>query len=102
MDGRRLLFHLDSLVYSVFVILQVGLDPLMGTILEVSYLLFDVPTVPSPTRSAGSESILIGYVGTGIAFVMLDQPTHSGRSSLAGPLRVGDVRQRCGRGLAHR
>ena len=26
----------------------------MGTILEVSYLLFDVPTVPSPTRSAGS------------------------------------------------
>lgn len=100
------LFHLDSTVYSVFLILQVGLDPLqlvlMGTILEVSYLLFDVPTVPSPTRSAGSESILIGYVGTGIAFVMLDQPTHSGRSSLAGPLRVGDVRQRCGRGLAHR
>ena len=73
----------------------------MGTILEVSYLLFDVPTVPSPTRSAGSVDP-IGYVGTGIAFVMLDQPTHSGRSSLAGPLRVGDVRQRCGRGLAHR
>ena len=42
------LFHLDSTVYSVFLILQVGLDPLqlvlMGTILEVSYLLFEVPT----------------------------------------------------------
>jgi len=57
-DGRRLLFHLDSTVYSVFLILQVGLDPLqlvlMGTVLEVSYLLFDVPTGSSPTRSAGS------------------------------------------------
>ena len=42
------LFHLDSVVFSVFLILRVGLDPLelvlMGTILEVSYLLFEVPT----------------------------------------------------------
>jgi hypothetical protein len=39
-------FHPDSTVFSVFLILQVGLDPLqlvlMGTILEVSYLLFEI------------------------------------------------------------
>ena len=69
------LFHLDSTVFSVFLILQVGLDPLqlvlMGTILEVSYLLFEVPTGIVADTVSRKWSIVIGYVGTGIAFVML-------------------------------
>src|SRR5687768_14667480 len=69
------LFHLDSTVYSVFLILQVGLDPLqlvlMGTILEVSYLLFEIPTGIVADAVSRKWSIVIGYLGTGIAFVML-------------------------------
>ena len=102
------LFHLDSTVYSIFLILQVGLDPLqlvlMGTILEVSYLLFEVPTGIVADTVSRKWSIVIGYVGTGIAFVMLGIcRLVRDRSPLAGPLRrVGDVRQWRGRGLAHR
>jgi MFS transporter, DHA3 family, tetracycline resistance protein len=68
-------FHLDSTVYSVFLILQVGLDPLqlvlMGTILEVSYLLFEIPTGIVADSVSRKWSIVIGYLGTGIAFVLL-------------------------------
>lgn len=102
------LFHLDSTVFSVFLILQVGLDPLqlvlMGTILEVSYLLFEVPTGIVADTVSRKWSIVIGYVGTGIAFVMLGSARLvPGRSPLTGPLgRVGDVREWRGRGLAHR
>jgi DHA3 family tetracycline resistance protein-like MFS transporter len=68
-------FHLDSTVYSVFLILQVGLDPLelvlMGTILEVSYLLFEIPTGIVADAVSRKWSIVIGYLGSGIAFVML-------------------------------
>ena len=102
------LFHLDSTVFSVFLILQVGLDPLqlvlMGTILEVSYLLFEVPTGIVADTFSRKWSIVIGYVGTGIAFVMLGScRLVRGRRPLTGPLRrVGDVREWRGRGLAHR
>jgi MFS transporter, DHA3 family, tetracycline resistance protein len=68
-------FHLDSTVYSVFLILQVGLDPLqlvlMGTILEVSYLLFEIPTGIMADSISRKWSIVIGYLGTGAAFVLL-------------------------------
>ena len=68
-------FHLDSTVYSVFLILQVGLDPLqlvlMGTILEVSYLLFEIPTGVMADSISRKWSIVIGYLGTGVAFVLL-------------------------------
>lgn len=101
------LFHLDSTVYSVFLILQVGLDPLqlvlMGTILEVSYLLFEVPTGIVADTLSRKWSIVIGYVGTGIAFVMLGSADSFGVAALTGPLRrVGDVREWRGRGMAHR
>jgi len=69
------LFHLDSTVFSVFLILQVGLDPLqlvlMGTILEVSYLLFEIPTGIVADAVSRKWSIVIGYLGTGIAFIVL-------------------------------
>jgi DHA3 family tetracycline resistance protein-like MFS transporter len=68
-------FHLDSTVFSVFLILQVGLDPLqlvlMGTILEVSYLLFEIPTGIVADALSRKWSIVLGYLGTGIAFVLL-------------------------------
>jgi DHA3 family tetracycline resistance protein-like MFS transporter len=68
-------FHLDSTVFSVFLILQVGLDPLqlvlMGTILEVSYLLFEIPTGIVADALSRKWSIVIGYLGSGIAFVVL-------------------------------
>jgi MFS transporter, DHA3 family, tetracycline resistance protein len=81
------LFHLDSTVYSVFLILQVGLDPLqlvlMGTILEVSYLLFEVPTGIVADAVSRKWSIVIGYVGTGIAFVMLGSADSFGVAALS-------------------
>ena len=81
------LFHLDSTVYSVFLILQVGLDPLqlvlMGTILEVSYLLFEVPTGIVADTVSRKWSIVIGYVGTGIAFVMLGSADSFGAAALS-------------------
>lgn len=81
------LFHLDSTVYSVFLILQVGLDPLqlvlMGTILEVSYLLFEVPTGIVADSVSRKWSIVIGYVGTGIAFVMLGSADSFGIAALS-------------------
>ncbi|HJQ73144.1 MAG TPA: MFS transporter [Actinomycetota bacterium] len=81
------LFHLDSTVYSVFLILQVGLDPLqlvlMGTILEVSYLLFEVPTGIVADTFSRKWSIVIGYVGTGIAFVMLGSADSFGVAALS-------------------
>jgi MFS transporter, DHA3 family, tetracycline resistance protein len=53
----------------------VGLDPLqlvlMGTILEVSYLLFEIPTGIVADAVSRKRSIVIGFVGTGIAFVTL-------------------------------
>ncbi len=68
-------FHLDSTVFNVFLILQVGLDPLqlvlMGTILEVSYLVFEIPTGIVADSLSRKRSIVIGYLGTGIAFVVL-------------------------------
>jgi DHA3 family tetracycline resistance protein-like MFS transporter len=68
-------FHLMSTVYSVFLIVQIGLDPLqlvlMGTILEVSYLLFEVPTGIVADAVSRKWSIVLGYVGIGIAFVLL-------------------------------
>jgi hypothetical protein len=68
-------FHLDSTVYSVFLIMEVGLDPLqlvlMGTILEVSYLLFEVPTGIVADTVSRKGSIVIGYLGTGVAFLLL-------------------------------
>jgi DHA3 family tetracycline resistance protein-like MFS transporter len=81
------LFHLDATVFSVFLILRVGLDPLqlvlMGTILEVSYLLFEVPTGIVADAVSRKWSIVIGYVGTGIAFVMLGSADTFGVAALS-------------------
>ncbi|HET9671540.1 MAG TPA: MFS transporter [Actinomycetota bacterium] len=62
-------------VFNVFLILRVGLDPLqlvlMGTVLEVSYLLFEVPTGVLADVRSRKASIVVGYLGTGLAFLVL-------------------------------
>jgi DHA3 family tetracycline resistance protein-like MFS transporter len=81
------LFHLDSTVFSVFLIVRVGLDPLelvlLGTILEVSYLLFEVPTGVVADAVSRKWSIVIGYLGTGLAFVMLGSADSFGIAALS-------------------
>ena len=66
-------------VYSVFVILTLGLDPfrlvLMGTILEGTYLLFELPTGIVADTVSRRLSIVIGLLGAGAAFVLLGLST---------------------------
>jgi len=72
-DG--MLSRLASTVYSVFAILTLGLDPfrlvLMGTILEGTYLLFELPTGIVADTISRRLSVIIGLLGAGVAFVLL-------------------------------
>lgn len=69
------LSRLPGTVFNVFLILHVGLDPLqlvlMGTILETSYLLCEVPTGIVADARSRKLSIVIGFLGTGVAFLVL-------------------------------
>ena len=51
--GEGFFFHLMSVLFSVFLIVELELGPfqllLLGTVLELTYLLFEVPTGSSPT-----------------------------------------------------
>jgi DHA3 family tetracycline resistance protein-like MFS transporter len=73
--GEGLFFRLMTTIYSVFAILELGLDPLqlvlMGTVLEGSYLLCEVPTGVIADTFGRRTSIVIGLVGTGGAFLLL-------------------------------
>lgn len=73
--GEGLLFRLMTTIYSVFAILELGLDPLqlvlMGSVLEGTYLLFEVPTGVIADTFGRRASIVIGLVGTGVAFLLL-------------------------------
>lgn len=73
--GEGLLFRLMATIYSVFAILELGLDPLqlvlMGTVLEVSYLVFEVPTGVVADTFGRRTSIVIGLLGSGAAFLLL-------------------------------
>jgi DHA3 family tetracycline resistance protein-like MFS transporter len=73
--GEGVFFRFLTTIYSVFAILELGLDPLqlvlMGTILEGSYLLFEVPTGVIADTFGRKASIVVGLVGTGAAFLLL-------------------------------
>jgi DHA3 family tetracycline resistance protein-like MFS transporter len=73
--GDGVLFRLMTTIYSVFVILELGLDPLqlvlMGTILEGTYLLFEVPTGVIADTFGRRASIIVSLFGTGVAFFVL-------------------------------
>lgn len=69
------LFRVAATVFSVFLIVDLRLNPfrllILGTILEVSYLLFEVPTGVIADTVSRKRSVLIGLVGTGAGFVLL-------------------------------
>ncbi|MGZ4148757.1 MAG: MFS transporter [Actinomycetota bacterium] len=72
-DG--LLFRIAATVFSVFLIVDLQLDPfrllILGTILEGSYLLFEIPTGVVADTVSRKRSVLIGLVGTGVGFLLL-------------------------------
>ena len=86
-------FNLMSTVFSVFLIVELGLDPLqlvlMGTILEVTYLIFEVPTGIVADAVSRKRSIVIGYLGSGAAFLVLA----SANSGVASPFVIAAISQ---------
>jgi DHA3 family tetracycline resistance protein-like MFS transporter len=73
------LFRLGLTVFAVFLIRDLELNPLqlllMGTIVEVSYLLFEVPTGVVADTVSRRLSVLIGLFGVGVAFLLLGSST---------------------------
>jgi DHA3 family tetracycline resistance protein-like MFS transporter len=73
--GDGFLFRLAFTVYSVFVVITLGLDPfhllLLGTILEGTYLIFEIPTGIVADTVSRRLSIVIGLMGSGVAFALL-------------------------------
>ena len=73
--GEGLLFHMMSVLFSVFLIVDLGLGPLqlvlMGTALEGTYLLFEIPTGVVADTISRRLSVVIGLVGSGLAFLVL-------------------------------
>lgn len=68
-------FAMYSVVFSVYLIREVGLDPLqlvlMGTVLEATYFLFEVPTGVLADVVSRKASIVVGWVLSGVAFLLL-------------------------------
>jgi MFS transporter, DHA3 family, tetracycline resistance protein len=62
-------------IFTVFVVVDLGLDPLqlvlLGTALEASYLLLEVPTGVVADTFGRKRSIVIGAIGTGVAWLVL-------------------------------
>ena len=66
-------------IFTVFVVVELGLGPLelvlLGTALEGSYLLFEVPTGVVADTFGRKRSIVIGALGTGLAWLVLGVAT---------------------------
>jgi MFS transporter, DHA3 family, tetracycline resistance protein len=73
--ANGLLFRMAATMFAVFLFVELGFDPLqlllMGTVLEVSYLLFEIPTGVVADTVSRRLSVLIGLFGVGIAFILL-------------------------------
>jgi len=73
--GDGFLFRMIFTVYSIFVVLTLGFTPfqlvLLGTILEGTYLLCEVPTGVVADTVSRRLSVVIGLVGSGFAFLVL-------------------------------
>ncbi len=73
--GEGFFFHLMSVLFSIFLIVELDLGPLqlllMGTVLEGTYLLFEVPTGVVADTVSRRLSVVIGLVGSGAAFLLL-------------------------------
>jgi MFS transporter, DHA3 family, tetracycline resistance protein len=77
--GFSFLTRLTFTIYSVFAIVRLGLDPfqlvLLGTILEGTYLLFELPTGVLADTFGRRLSVIIGVFGSGLAFLTLGLST---------------------------
>jgi DHA3 family tetracycline resistance protein-like MFS transporter len=62
-------------IYSIFVVLTLHLEPLqlllLGTILEGTYLICEIPTGVVADTISRRLSVVIGLVGSGLAFIVL-------------------------------
>jgi DHA3 family tetracycline resistance protein-like MFS transporter len=68
-------FRMAATIFSVFLIVDLGLNPfrlvIMGTILEVSYFLLEVPTGVLADTVSRKLSVIVGLAGIGLGFVIL-------------------------------
>ena len=85
--GDGFLFRLAFTVYSVFVVFTLGLNPfqllLLGTILEGTYLVFEIPTGVVADMISRRLSVVIGLIGSGAAFVLLGFAHSFGAAALS-------------------
>jgi DHA3 family tetracycline resistance protein-like MFS transporter len=62
-------------IFTVFAVVRLGLDPLqlvlLGTVLEATYLVFEVPTGVVADTYGRRISVIVGAIGTGLAFLLL-------------------------------
>ncbi|MEO8475669.1 MAG: MFS transporter [Actinomycetota bacterium] len=69
------MFRLMATVYTVFVVVRLNPTPfqllLLGTVLEGTYLVFELPTGVVADTFGRRVSVVIGVVGTGVAFIVL-------------------------------
>lgn len=68
-------FRLMGTIFSVFLIVDLDLNPLqlllMGTALEATYLVFEVPTGVVADTISRRLSVVVGLAGAGLAFILL-------------------------------
>jgi MFS transporter, DHA3 family, tetracycline resistance protein len=80
-------FRVMSVIFSVFLILRLGLGPfqlvLMGTILEGSYLLFETPTGVVADTISRRTSIVIGLTGAGVSCLLLGSAHSFGMAAIS-------------------
>ena len=85
--GNGFLFRLAFTVYSVFVVFTLGLNPfhllLLGTILEGAYLVFEIPTGVVADMVSRRLSVVIGLIGSGVAFTLLGFAHSFGAAALS-------------------
>ena len=85
--GDGFLFRLAFTVYSVFVVFTLGLNPfqllLLGTILEGTYLVFEIPTGVVADLISRRLSVVVGLIGSGAAFVLLGFASSFGVAALS-------------------
>ena len=78
--GQRLAFYTFSTMSMVYQVSVVGLNPLqlvlVGTVVEASYFLFEIPTGVVADVYSRRLSILIGLVLTGISFIVVGAIPH--------------------------
>jgi len=71
--------RLTFTVFTVFAVVRLELDPLqlvlLGTVLEGTYLVFEVPTGVVADTVGRRVSVIVGLLGTGVAFLLLGVAT---------------------------